>query len=194
MVVFSLFFRRAAGDPSSPVPYPLFVLAGLVPWMFFANAIGQASMSVVGDYKLVTKVYFPRLIIPLGAVGAALVDLGIALGMLLVMAALVWDRARAVVLAGATLIVRPGDRRAGGRDAAGGADRRLSGFPAPHTVPVATLALRHAEHLLAGGLRSGYDPGTPVTVESSLWVDRWFPRGTPGGGPSTVTRSPSPES
>lgn len=68
MVVFSLFFRRAAADSSSSVPYPLFVLAGLVPWMFFSNAIASAGQSVVGSSNLVTKVYFPRLIIPMGAV------------------------------------------------------------------------------------------------------------------------------
>ena len=85
MVVFSLFFSRAAANPSSNVPYPLFVLAGLVPWMFFSNAIAQAGQSVVGSSNLVTKVYFPRLIIPMGAVGAGLVDLAIALAMLLLM-------------------------------------------------------------------------------------------------------------
>jgi lipopolysaccharide transport system permease protein len=87
MLVFSLFFDRAAGDASSPVPYSLFVLAGLVPWMFFANAIASAGQSVVGSQNLVTKVYFPRLIIPMGAVGAGLVDLAIAFGLLLVMMA-----------------------------------------------------------------------------------------------------------
>jgi lipopolysaccharide transport system permease protein len=85
MVVFSLFFRRAAGDPSSHVPYSLFVLAGLVPWMFFSNAISQAGQSVVGNHNLVTKIYFPRLLIPLGAVTAGLVDLAVAMGMLLIM-------------------------------------------------------------------------------------------------------------
>jgi lipopolysaccharide transport system permease protein len=87
MLVFSLFFRRAAADTSSAVPYSLFVLAGLVPWMFFANAIASAGQSVVGSQNLVTKVYFPRLIIPMGAVGAGLVDLAIAFGLLVVMTA-----------------------------------------------------------------------------------------------------------
>jgi lipopolysaccharide transport system permease protein len=85
MLVFSLFFRRAAGDPNSSVPYGLFVLAGLVPWMFFSNAITQAGQSVVGNYNLVTKIYFPRLLIPLGAAAAGLVDLAVAMAMLLVM-------------------------------------------------------------------------------------------------------------
>ncbi len=85
MLVFSLFFGRVASAPGSAVPYPLFVLAGLVPWMFFANAISSAGQSIVGNERLVTKIYFPRLIIPMSAVGAALVDLGISVAMLLVM-------------------------------------------------------------------------------------------------------------
>ena len=85
MLVFSLFFGRVAANPSSAVPYSLFVLAGLVPWMFFSNAIASAGQSVVGSQNLVTKIYFPRLIIPMGAVGAGLVDLAISLGMLLLM-------------------------------------------------------------------------------------------------------------
>jgi lipopolysaccharide transport system permease protein len=85
MLVFSLFFGRVARNPSSAVPYPLFVLSGLVPWMFFSNAIAQAGQSVVGNQNLVTKIYFPRLIIPMGAVGAGLVDLAISFAMLVVL-------------------------------------------------------------------------------------------------------------
>jgi lipopolysaccharide transport system permease protein len=82
MLVFSLFIGRIAANPSSPVRYPLFVLAGLVPWTFFANAIALAGQSVVGSGDLVTKIYFPRLIMPLGAVGACLVDFAVAFGLL----------------------------------------------------------------------------------------------------------------
>jgi lipopolysaccharide transport system permease protein len=85
MLVFSLFFGRVAGNPSSNVRYPLFVLAGLVPWMFFSNAIGQAGQSVVGNQNLVTKIYFPRLMIPMGAVAAGLVDLAVSFAMLLLL-------------------------------------------------------------------------------------------------------------
>lgn len=85
MLVFSLFFRKAAASTSSSVPYSLFVLAGLVPWMFFSNAIAQAGQSVVGSQNLVTKVYFPRLMIPMGSVAAGLVDFAIASAMLLIM-------------------------------------------------------------------------------------------------------------
>jgi len=86
MIVFSLFLRRPGGAPPGGTPYVLFVFAGLVPWFFFANAVSAASQRVVGSQNLVTKVYFPRLFIPLGAVGAALVDFAIAFGLLVLMA------------------------------------------------------------------------------------------------------------
>ena len=89
MLVFSLFLGPVAANASSPVPYSLFVLAGLVPWTFFSNAIASAGQSVVGSQNLVTKVYFPRLIVPMGAVGAGLVDFAIAFGLLVVM--VVWQ-------------------------------------------------------------------------------------------------------
>lgn len=73
-LVFSVFFGRLAKMPSDGVPYPLFSLAALVPWMFFANALTQSSNSLVGSANLITKVYFPRLLIPIGAVLSGLVD------------------------------------------------------------------------------------------------------------------------
>ena len=82
MIVFTIFFGRLAGVSSGSVPYPLFAFAGLLPWTFFANAISGAGMSVVGSERLITKIYFPRLIIPISAVGAGLVDFLIACGML----------------------------------------------------------------------------------------------------------------
>jgi lipopolysaccharide transport system permease protein len=77
MLIFSLFFGRLAGVPSDNIPYPLFAYAGLLPWTFFANAIGNSGNSLVGSANLITKVYFPRLIVPAAAIGAGLVDLGI---------------------------------------------------------------------------------------------------------------------
>ena len=88
MIIFSLFFGRLARIPSDGIPYPLFAFAGLLPWTYVANAIGNSATSVVGNASLVTKVYFPRLIIPASAVLAALVDFGIACGALAVL--LVW--------------------------------------------------------------------------------------------------------
>src|SRR2546430_3898834 len=64
MVVFSLFFGRLANMPSDGIPYPIFSYTALVPWMFFANGLSQSSNSLVGSAHLITKVYFPRLVIP----------------------------------------------------------------------------------------------------------------------------------
>src|SRR6266480_316337 len=77
MLIFTLFFGRLAGVPSDNIPYPLFAYAGLLPWTFFANAIGNSGNSLVGSANLITKVYFPRMIIPAAAIGAGMVDLGI---------------------------------------------------------------------------------------------------------------------
>ena len=77
MVVFSVFFGGLGKIPSDGIPYPIFSFAALVPWTFFANALNQSANSLVGSANLITKVYFPRMIIPAAAVGAGLVDLGI---------------------------------------------------------------------------------------------------------------------
>jgi lipopolysaccharide transport system permease protein len=77
MILFTLFFGRLAGVPSDGVPYPLFAFAGLLPWTFFANAVTSSSNSLVGNASLITKVYFPRMIIPGAAVLAGLVDFAV---------------------------------------------------------------------------------------------------------------------
>jgi lipopolysaccharide transport system permease protein len=77
-LIFALFFGRLAGMPSDGVPYTLFSLAALVPWTLFANGLNQAANSVVGSGGLISKVYFPRLVIPIAAVGAGLVDFALA--------------------------------------------------------------------------------------------------------------------
>jgi lipopolysaccharide transport system permease protein len=82
MVVFTLIFGRVELFRPDDVPYPVFVYSGLLVWLYFSAAIGQSSTSVVGNSSLVTKVYFPRLIIPLAAVVAPLVDFVIAFGVL----------------------------------------------------------------------------------------------------------------
>jgi lipopolysaccharide transport system permease protein len=84
MLAFTLFLGRVASAGTGPESYALFVLAGLIPWTFFASAISSASTSLVGNQNLVTKVYFPRVIIPMSAAGAALVDLAVAFGLLVV--------------------------------------------------------------------------------------------------------------
>jgi lipopolysaccharide transport system permease protein len=88
MVVFTVFFGRLANMPSDGFPYPVFVYSALVPWTFFANAITSSSNSLVGSAHLISKVYFPRLIIPLAAVGVGIVDFVVASSILLGM--MIW--------------------------------------------------------------------------------------------------------
>jgi len=78
MVVFSLFFGHLGKIPSDGIPYPIFSFAALVPWTFFANGLGQSSNSLVGSSNLITKVYFPRLIVPLASVFSGIVDFALA--------------------------------------------------------------------------------------------------------------------
>jgi lipopolysaccharide transport system permease protein len=85
MVIFSLVFGRLAKMPSDGVPYPIFSYAALVPWTFFANGLGQVSNSLVGSANLLKKVYFPRLLIPIAAVLAGLIDFLLAFVVLLAM-------------------------------------------------------------------------------------------------------------
>jgi len=87
MLVFSVVFGRLAQVPSDGVPYPLFTLAALVPWTFFSNALTQSSNSLVGNANLITKVYFPRLIVPTATVLSGVIDFVLAFFLLLAMMA-----------------------------------------------------------------------------------------------------------
>ncbi len=85
MLVFSLFFGKLGKIPSDGLPYPVFAYAALVPWTFFAQGLTQSSDSLVGSGNLIKKVYFPRLVIPLGAVTAGVVDFALAFVVLIAM-------------------------------------------------------------------------------------------------------------
>jgi len=85
--VFTIFFGRLAGIASDGLPYPLFSYGGLLVWTFFAQGLSQSSNSVVGSAQLITKVYFPRVVIPIAAVLSGLVDFAVALP---VLAAMMW--------------------------------------------------------------------------------------------------------
>ena len=74
MVVFTIFFSRVANVPSGNLPYPLFVYAALLPWLFFSAAITTAGNSAINSERLITKIYFPRLVIPFASTGAAFLD------------------------------------------------------------------------------------------------------------------------
>ncbi len=84
MIIFTLFFGRLAGldQRTGGIPYPLFAYAGLLPWTFFSNALTSSGNSLVGSANLITKVYFPRMIVPGAAVAAGLIDFAIGFGML----------------------------------------------------------------------------------------------------------------
>lgn len=83
MLVFSIFFGRLAGVPSEGIPYPVFAYTALLPWQLFSFALTESANSLVGNQQLLTKVYFPRLVIPISSVLAGLVDFGIAFLVLL---------------------------------------------------------------------------------------------------------------
>ncbi len=85
MLVFSVFFGRLAKMPSDGVPYPIFCYTALVPWTLFANGLSQSSNSLVGGSNLITKVYFPRLIMPMATALSAAIDFLFAFGVLIVM-------------------------------------------------------------------------------------------------------------
>jgi len=78
MVVFSVFFGRLAKVPSDGLPYPIFAFAALVPWTFFSSALNSSAGSLQGSTNLLTKVYFPRLIIPMASILPGVIDFGIA--------------------------------------------------------------------------------------------------------------------
>lgn len=85
MVVFTVFFNRLAGLKSDGAPYELFSYAALVPWQFFASGITNSATSMVSNERIITKVYFPRIIIPVSSILSSLVDFALAFGVLIIM-------------------------------------------------------------------------------------------------------------
>jgi len=85
MVIFTIIFGRIAKIPTNGIPYPIFSYAGLLPWLFFSQSLQKATLSMVAERNLLTKIYFPRLIVPIAATLAPLVDLLIASSVLFAM-------------------------------------------------------------------------------------------------------------
>jgi lipopolysaccharide transport system permease protein len=98
MLIFSLFFGRLAHIPSGGLPYPVFYYSALLPWMYFAAALQNATNTIVENQRLITKVYFPRLALPLSAVLSGLVDFGVSFLMFLAMMVYYGIRPGAAVL------------------------------------------------------------------------------------------------
>src|SRR5215470_2281387 len=86
MGVFTIFFGRLAKLPSEGLPYPVFYFAALVPWAYFATALSNCTNIVVSNQHVITKVYFPRLVLPLAAVSSGLVDIAIGLVVMIALA------------------------------------------------------------------------------------------------------------
>lgn len=107
VAVFTIVFGRLAGLPSAGLPYPLFALTGVLPWMFFASAVTSAANSVVQSERLVSKIYFPRLAIPFAAVGVAAVDFAVASGVLAVLMAWygVWPGPAIILLVPTAILI-----------------------------------------------------------------------------------------
>jgi lipopolysaccharide transport system permease protein len=85
MLVFTVFFGRLASMPSEGIPYPLFAFAALLPWQLFSRTITESTNSLVADQRLITRVYFPRIIIPLATTVSGMVDFAISAGLLMVL-------------------------------------------------------------------------------------------------------------
>jgi lipopolysaccharide transport system permease protein len=85
MLIFSLFFGRLAHIPSEGLPYPIFYYSALLPWMYFSTALQNTTNTIVDNQRLITKVYFPRLALPLSSVLSGLVDFGISFLMFVVL-------------------------------------------------------------------------------------------------------------
>lgn len=85
MIVFTLFFGMWVRVPSDGIPYPIFVYAGLLPWMLFSNGLNRASMSLLNESNIIGKIYFPRLIIPISSFGVGILDFIISFILLLIM-------------------------------------------------------------------------------------------------------------
>ncbi len=85
MIVFSLVFGGLAGIPSDGIPYPIFNFAAMVPWTFFSGALTRASNSLINNGPLITKIFFPRMILPISTVFAGVIDFFIALAILIMM-------------------------------------------------------------------------------------------------------------
>lgn len=92
MLVFTFIFGRFAGLPSDGIPYPAFTLCALLAWNYFARSLGDSSSSLVGASQLLTKIYFPRLILPLSKVFSGLIDFAVAF--VLLIGVMVWYRIR----------------------------------------------------------------------------------------------------
>ena len=156
MVVFSLFFGKLAKMDSHGLPYPIFYYSALLPWMYFATALQNATNVVVEQQQVITKVYFPRLVLPLSAVAAGLLDFAIAFVVFLGMMAYYRIVPGSGHSAFSLLPASGGRHRAGRGAVALRLERHLPRCALRDSVPGAVLAF-----------------ASPVAYPSSLVPERW---------------------
>ncbi len=156
MSVFALFLGRLAHVPSDGVPYPLFAFAGLVPWTYFATAVASGAQSIVGSQQLISKVYFPRLLIPLASAITPLVDFVITLATLAPL--LVWYR----VTPGPALVWLP----------AFALLAMATAFAAALWLATLTVEYRDVRYLVPFFVQF-WMFATPVAYPASLVPERW---------------------
>jgi lipopolysaccharide transport system permease protein len=190
MVVFSIVFGRLAAMPSDGIPYPLFSLAALVPWTYFATAVTQGAASLVGSQHLVSKVYFPRLLVPLSSVVTPLVDAVVALS---VLAALMlwyggWNGAALIALPGFVLLAVAAAFAASLWLAAINVQFRDVRFVMPFLVQfwLFVTPVAYPASLIAPQWRAWYALNPMATVVDGF---RWSLLGAPAPPPSAVVVS-----
>ena len=175
MLVFSAFLGQIKGIGSSDVPYPLFALSGLVPWTLFSQSLSGASNSLVNSQNLISKVYFPRLLLPLSAVASYIIDFLIAAVVLVIAMLLLRAGSAGDLPVGAGAGHLRGGGRAGGGPVAGRHQRPLPRRQVRNPVPHPALAVRLAGRLLersrAAWLRGIYalNPMAGV-IEAFRWA------------------------
>ena len=172
MVVFTIIFGKLANLPSDgSAPYTIMVFAGMLPWTFFSSALADTSNSVVGNANLISKVYFPRLIVPMAAVGVAFVDFAINFVMLVTL--VIWYQLRTGLAdrSAARVCRACAARQPGSRPLAHRVERQIPGRPLHHSVPGSVRPL-----CVAGRLQLEHRSGAvapPVFLEPSSWRHRW---------------------
>ena len=150
MIVFTALFHRLAGLQSDGPPYPLFAFVGLTAWMFFSNAISASAASLIGSQQLISKVYFPRALIPLAASGAFALDLAVNLVFIGGMMAYYRWPLTAKCHVDAVLFARNVDRGSRSWADSGGAECPLSRRQICRAVLLAARPLCHPDHLSTG--------------------------------------------
>jgi lipopolysaccharide transport system permease protein len=188
--VFSIFFGGLANIPSDGVPYALFALTGLSVWLLASSSVGQAATSLVGDANLLSKVYFPRIVIPLGRMLSMLVDVTVALTMSLI-AVLAYGRSLRVemlAIPGFVVIAFVTAAGIGLTLAAANVKYRDVGLVVPLGIQLWLFVtpVLYPGSLVTGAWQYIYAVNPMVTVVQGV---RWAMLGTPGPGLDTVVIS-----